>query len=111
LAADLVGKRVAATVTNNIATAAAKAATSTIPIVFVTGGDPVENGLVTSLNRLGGNVTGVSFSSNPLNPRRLELLHELVPKTAVIGALMTQTSERPLFESLARRRGRSHGKF
>jgi putative ABC transport system substrate-binding protein len=88
LAADLVGKRVAAIVTNNIATAAAKAATSTIPIVFVTGGDPVENGLVTSLNRPGGNVTGVSFSSNPLNPRRLELLHELVPKTAVIGALM-----------------------
>jgi putative tryptophan/tyrosine transport system substrate-binding protein len=45
-------------------------------------------GLVTSLNRPGGNVTGVSFSSNPLNLRRLELLHELVPKTAVIGALM-----------------------
>jgi ABC-type uncharacterized transport system substrate-binding protein len=88
LAADLVRKRVAAIVTNNNATAAAKAATSTIPIVFVTGGDPVENGHVTSLNRPGGNVTGVSFSSNPLNPRRLELLHELIPKTAVIAALM-----------------------
>jgi putative tryptophan/tyrosine transport system substrate-binding protein len=88
LAADLVRKRVAAIVTNNNATAEAKAATSTIPIVFVTGGDPVEAGLVTSLNRPGGNVTGVSFASAPLNPRRLEVLHELVPKPVVIAALM-----------------------
>jgi putative tryptophan/tyrosine transport system substrate-binding protein len=88
LAADLVRKQVSAIVTNNTSTPAAKAATPTIPIVFVTGGDPVETGLVTSLNRPGGNVTGVSFTGAPLNPRRLELLHEMVPKSAVIAALM-----------------------
>jgi putative tryptophan/tyrosine transport system substrate-binding protein len=97
LAADLVRKRVAAIVTNNNATAVAKAATSTIPIVFITGGDPVEAGLVTSLSRPGGNVTGVSFTSAPLNPRRLEVLHELVPKPAVIAALIdTNFGEAPI---------------
>jgi putative ABC transport system substrate-binding protein len=99
LAADLVRKRVAAIVTNGTATDVAKAATSTIPIVFVTGGDPVEAGLVTSLNRPGGNVTGVSFTSAPLNPRRLEVLHELVPKPAVIAALIdANLGEAPIRE-------------
>jgi ABC-type uncharacterized transport system substrate-binding protein len=92
LAADLVRKRVAAIVTNNTSTPAAKAATSTIPIVFVTGADPVETDLVASLNRPGGNVTGVSFTGAPLNPRRLQLLHEMVPKPAVIAALMDTNS-------------------
>jgi putative ABC transport system substrate-binding protein len=87
LATDLVRRRVAAIVTNNASTPAAKAATSTIPIVFVSGADPVEAGLVTSLNRPGGNVTGVSFTAQPLNPKRLELLHELTPKPAVIALL------------------------
>src|ERR1700751_4952138 len=69
LAADLVRRRVAVIVTNNTTTPAAKAATSTIPIVFVTGGDPVEGRLVTSLSRPGGNITGVSFTGAPLNPK------------------------------------------
>jgi putative ABC transport system substrate-binding protein len=85
LAADLVGRGVAVIVTNNECMPVVKAATSTIPIVFITGGDPVENGLVTSLNRPGGNVTGVSFFAAPVNPKRLELLHELVPEPAVIA--------------------------
>jgi putative ABC transport system substrate-binding protein len=87
LAADLVRRQVAVIVVNAISFPSAQAATSTIPIVFVTGGDPVEAGLVTSLNRPSGNVTGVSFTSTPLDPKRLELLHELVPKPAVIALL------------------------
>jgi putative ABC transport system substrate-binding protein len=87
LAADLVRRGVAVVVTNNASTPAAMAATSTIPIIFISGDDPVETGLVTSLNRPGGNVTGVSFTASPLNPKRLELLHELVPKPAVTALL------------------------
>src|SRR5262249_4682733 len=63
------------------------AATSTIPIVFVIGSDPIATGLVTSLSRPGGNITGVSFASTPLQPKRLELLHELVPPPATIASL------------------------
>jgi putative tryptophan/tyrosine transport system substrate-binding protein len=88
LAEDLVSRRVAVLVTDNTSTPAAKAATSTIPIVFVSGGDPVDAGLIGSLNRPGGNVTGISFFTAPVIAKRLELLHELVPKPAVIGALM-----------------------
>src|SRR5262245_62361576 len=88
MAADLVRRQVAVMVVSGPALAAAKAATSTIPIIFVTGADPVEDGYVTSLNRPGGNVTGVSFYSTALEPKRLELLHELIPKPAVIAALM-----------------------
>jgi putative ABC transport system substrate-binding protein len=87
LAADLVRRRVAVIVANTPSTHAAMTATSTIPIVFVSAGDPVASGFVTSLNRPGGNVTGVSFTTGPLNAKRLEILHELVPKPAVIALL------------------------
>jgi putative ABC transport system substrate-binding protein len=66
---------------------AAKAATSTIPIVFAVAGDPVQLGVVANLNRPGGNITGVSFFSITVTPKRMGLLHELVPKATVIGLL------------------------
>src|SRR6266536_2647460 len=87
LAADLVQRQVAVIVGPNITMHAAKAATSTIPIVFVSGGDPIESGLVTNLSRPGGNITGVSYASASLQPKRLALLHELVPPPATIAWL------------------------
>src|SRR5262249_7350897 len=79
---------------------AAKSATSTIPIVFVVGGDPVKEGLVTSFNLPGGNSTGVSILTTTLEPKRLGLLRELVPATATIGALVNPSY--PLYESQLR---------
>jgi len=91
LAADLVGRRVVLIVTYTDAAAfAAKAATTTIPIVFVNGGDPVRAGIVQSLNRPGENITGVSFYGVDLAPKQLSLLYELVPKATVVALLVDQ---------------------
>ena len=88
LVADLLRRPVAVIVRNNNSAIVAKAATATIPIVFATGTDPVQEGLVASLNRPGGNVTGVSFLSGLLGAKRLELLRQLVPKATTIGVLV-----------------------
>jgi len=90
LASDLVNARVAvlATLGGDPSAMAAKAATSTIPIVFAIGSDPVKAGLVESFNRPGGNTTGVTTSTNLMEPKRLALLRELAPGVALVGGLV-----------------------
>ncbi len=114
LAADLVRRHVVAiaALSGTPAGLAAKAATATIPIVFAIGGDPVAHGLVASLSRPSSNVTGVTFFTAQLGTKRLELLHELVPKAATIAVLLNQknppsalegTSVRTAAEAIGRR--------
>ena len=86
--AAMIRRPVALIVANSIAARAAKDATTTIPIVFTVGSDPVADGLVTSLNRPGGNVTGASFLAGRLGTKRLDLLRQVVPKATAIGLLI-----------------------
>src|SRR5207245_7451993 len=90
LAADLVGRKVDVIVTSGgpVSARAAKNATSTIPIAAVVGGDPIADGLIASLSRPGGNLTGVTFMMTELMPKLFELLSELVPQARVIALLV-----------------------
>jgi putative ABC transport system substrate-binding protein len=103
LAAELVARPVEVIVTGSATAAAlaAKSATSTIPIVFALGADPVKFGLVASMNRPGGNVTGVSFLANTLLAKQLQLLRGLLPGSSVIGALVNPGNPNAASDSVA----------
>jgi putative ABC transport system substrate-binding protein len=109
LAADLVRRRVAVIVDGGTPeTLAAKAATTTIPIVFGTGGDPVDLGLVASLNRPDGNLTGIAFLYSELAPKQFQLLRELIPGATLFGALVNPTVPRTNPLSLFSRQRRAY---
>jgi putative tryptophan/tyrosine transport system substrate-binding protein len=112
LAAELVARRPAILVAagGDVSVAAAKAATTTIPIVFAIGGDPVGYGLVSNLGRPDGNLTGVTFFTITLGPKRLELLRELVPKAGKIAMLVNPKSLNPDAAEM-QKAARAVGKF
>ena len=98
LAAELVRRNVAIIFTaTTVSAIAAKAATSTIPVVFAIGADPIKSGLVTTLNRPGGNLTGICFFTNQMESKRLGLLRELAPKVDLIAALLNPNN--PFFDN------------
>jgi putative tryptophan/tyrosine transport system substrate-binding protein len=103
LVADLVSRQVAVIFADTRSTLIAKAATTTIPIVFTTGGDPVKLGFVTSLNQPGGNITGASFLTAAVAGKRLELLRELIPTATVVDYLVNP----PKSQTLKPRRART----
>jgi ABC-type uncharacterized transport system substrate-binding protein len=110
LVAGLIHRPVAVIVGDNISAIVARHATMTVPIVFATGGDAVRNGLVGSLNRPGANVTGISFFSGELGSKRLELLHQLVPRATTVAMLAdpdtpTSAAERADVEAAAQSKG------
>jgi putative ABC transport system substrate-binding protein len=100
LATDLVRRKVSVIVATGVTASpiAAKAATTNIPIVFLTGGDPIKLGLVASFNRPDGNLTGVSWLSNTMAAKRLELLHELLPAAKTIGLLVNPANPNTVAE-------------
>jgi len=98
LAADLVRHHAAVIMVNGPAVEAVRSAAATIPVVFVIGGDPVAMGLVTSLNRPGGNLTGLTFLGNRLGAKRVGILRELVPRTSLIAALVDPNFPEALLE-------------
>jgi putative ABC transport system substrate-binding protein len=98
LVADLVDRKVAVIAANSPSALAAKTATTTIPIVFTTGDDPMNLGLVTSLSRPTGNVTGVTFFAGAVVAKQLELLHELLPQATVISVLVNSNFPGAMFQ-------------